>query len=40
MVWLESDGERRKLPFGEIESEVGVSVCPASEGSGDEGERI
>lgn len=40
MVWLEREGERRKLPFGETESDVGVSVCPMREGSGVDGERM
>lgn len=39
-VWLESEGERRKLPFGETARDVGVSVCPAREGSSDESERM
>lgn len=28
MVWEENEGERRYAPFGDRESEVGVSVCP------------
>jgi hypothetical protein len=39
-VWLDSEGESRKFPFGETASEVGVSVCPVSEGRGEEGERM
>lgn len=27
----ENEGERRYEPFGERESEVGVSVCPVNE---------
>lgn len=29
-----------KFPFGERESEVGVSLCPSREGRGDAGERM
>ena len=31
MTLEENEGERRYEPFGERESEVGVSVCPGSE---------
>jgi hypothetical protein len=30
-VCEEKEGERRNEPFGERESEVGVSVCPVRE---------